>query len=84
MKEENVEMVENLILNSVVDWPKLNLTPLHAAVLQNLVPIASFLIDHGADLDVYSIFATPLHSATHLEHEKMVKLLVQKGATIEP
>ena len=40
MKEGNVEMVENLILNSVVDWPQLNLTPLHAAVLQILVPIA--------------------------------------------
>ena len=81
MKEGNVEMVENLILNSVVDWPKLNLTPLHAAVLQNLVPIASFLIDHGADLESQDIYGTPLHCAMYLtNHEEMVKLLVQKGA----
>ena len=81
MKNGNVEMVENLILNSVVDWPKLNLTPLHAAVLQIQVPIASFLIDHGADLESQDIYGTPLHCAMYLtNHEEMVKLLVQKGA----
>ena len=81
MKNGNVEMVENLILNSVVDWPKLNLTPLHAAVLQIQVPIARFLIDHGADLESQDIYGTPLHCAMYLtNHEEMVKLLVQKGA----
>ena len=85
MKNGNVNMVENLILNSVVDWHDLNVTPLHGAVLHNIVPIASFLIDHGADIDAHAhdICGTPLHSATHFEYEEMVELLLQKGVIID-
>ena len=63
---------------------KLKLTPLHAAVELNDIPLTKTLLDHGARVDVGDVGGeTPLHVAAGEGYEEMTKLLLEQGADPE-
>jgi ankyrin repeat protein len=55
-------------------------TTLHAAVVCGRVDLCSMLIDANADLNAVSGGDTALHLAARNKHNKLVKLLLEKGA----
>lgn len=59
-------------------------TPLNLAVHHNHYEIAKLLIDYGSDVDAIAFDdgTAPLHWACSLFNEKLIKLLLKKGANI--
>ncbi|KAF9117062.1 palmitoyltransferase akr1 [Mortierella sp. AM989] len=57
-------------------------TALHWAAINNQIPVAKCLLDHGADVDATGgeLVATPLHWCTRNGHLNMTKLLLKYGA----
>ena len=62
-----------------------NETPLHFAAATGSAPVANFLIQNGAELDVAnsSRGQTPLHRAIICERDHLVQILVDSGADID-
>ncbi len=65
-----------------VNAPSLGQTPLTAAVTEDAVEAAAWLLDHGADVDgrASDADATPLHEAVTEGNLEFVKLLLDRGA----
>lgn len=90
IEKNNIGQIQNLI-NQGVDLNTRNArgdTPLIAAILNGKEEIANLLIDQGADInattadkDVIKGLA-PLHWASSIGFENLVKKLVAKGANI--
>lgn len=59
-------------------------TALGTAIDQGHIEIATFLLDHGANPNAESAFATPLNAAVVKGNEKLVKCLVAHGARLTP
>lgn len=62
------------------------LTALHFAAMSGNLKVASFLIEHGIDLNVHDwgCYGTPLHTAISLApNPEMAKLLIESGADID-
>lgn len=60
--------------------------PLHDAAARGQLAVATFLLDHGARVNVSAEQdpgASPLHLASVAGHKAMVELLLQRGADIE-
>jgi len=56
-------------------------TPLHVAVLKGNVPLATFLLSEGAEVNCKTKYGdTPLHFAAEGGELEMVRLLLSKGA----
>lgn len=57
--------------------------PLHYAAEEGNIPIAEFLIEHGADVSVSESFGwTPLHCAVYWKRLQCAEFLIQKGAPL--
>ncbi|KAF9438911.1 palmitoyltransferase akr1 [Entomortierella beljakovae] len=59
-----------------------DVTALHWAAINNNIPIAKYLLDHGAEVDAVGgeLVATPLHWCSRNGHLYMAKLLIKYGA----
>ncbi|KAF9905790.1 palmitoyltransferase akr1 [Lobosporangium transversale] len=59
-----------------------DVTALHWAAINNQIPVAKYLLDHGAEVDAVGgeLVATPLHWCTRNGHLNMAKLLLKYGA----
>ncbi|KAF9900214.1 palmitoyltransferase akr1 [Linnemannia zychae] len=59
-----------------------DVTALHWAAINNQIPVAKCLLDHGAEVDAIGgeLVATPLHWCTRNGHLNMAKLLLKHGA----
>ncbi|KAG0005783.1 palmitoyltransferase akr1 [Entomortierella chlamydospora] len=59
-----------------------DVTALHWAAINNQIPVAKCLLDHGAEVDTVGgeLVATPLHWCTRNGHLNMAKLLIKYGA----
>ncbi|KAF9136793.1 palmitoyltransferase akr1 [Mortierella sp. GBA39] len=59
-----------------------DVTALHWAAINNQIPVAKYLMDHGAEVDAIGgeLVATPLHWCTRNGHMNMAKLLMKRGA----
>ncbi|KAG0062926.1 palmitoyltransferase akr1 [Linnemannia elongata] len=59
-----------------------DVTALHWAAINNQIPVAKYLMDHGAEVDAIGgeLVATPLHWCTRNGHLNMAKLLMKRGA----
>lgn len=58
-------------------------TPLHLATLQNYMPMTSWLLSSGADVNVKTRSGhTPLHYAVALGHSDACELLIKAGADV--
>ncbi|QRY19010.1 ORF-140 [Teiidae poxvirus 1] len=61
-----------------------HLFPLHCAVSRNNSSIVTAILDHGADINIFSDDTeTALHKAVLFDSEEMVKLLISYGADID-
>ncbi|KAI8811083.1 ankyrin repeat-containing domain protein [Cladochytrium replicatum] len=60
-------------------------TALHWAAWNNHLAIVKFLVDRGAEIDVFGgdLWSTPLHWAVRAGHVHVVTFLVKKGANVE-
>ncbi|GJJ78834.1 palmitoyltransferase ZDHHC13/17 [Entomortierella parvispora] len=59
-----------------------DVTALHWAAINNQIPVAKCLLDHGAEVDAIGgeLIATPLHWCARNGHLNMTKLLLKHGA----
>ncbi|KAF8977401.1 palmitoyltransferase akr1 [Entomortierella lignicola] len=59
-----------------------DVTALHWAAINNQIPVAKCLLDHGAEVDAIGgeLAATPLHWCSRNGHLNMSKLLIKYGA----
>ncbi|KAF9962197.1 palmitoyltransferase akr1 [Modicella reniformis] len=59
-----------------------DVTALHWAAINNQIPVARHLLDHGAEVDSIGgeLVATPLHWCARNGHFNMAKLLIKYGA----
>ncbi|KAF9210005.1 palmitoyltransferase akr1 [Haplosporangium sp. Z 27] len=59
-----------------------DVTALHWAAINNQIPVAKCLLDHGAEVDAIGgeLAATPLHWCSRNGHLNMTKLLIKYGA----
>ncbi|KAI8600101.1 ankyrin repeat-containing domain protein, partial [Dissophora ornata] len=59
-----------------------DVTALHWAAINNQIPVAKCLLDHGAEVDALGgeLVATPLHWCARNGHLNMAKLLIKYGA----
>jgi ankyrin repeat protein len=85
VQNENLKRVRQLVSENpeVVHerYPGLGNQPLHYA---GTVPIAAFLLDHGAQVDAKGAHGmTALHYAARYGHVQVAKLLLDRGANID-
>lgn len=88
-EEKEIRRIQQLIQNSpdLINAPSAgpngNWTPLIQAAHQGWVRVATFLLDHGANVDARSPVETPLIAATRSGNKALVELLLSRGANIE-
>jgi len=84
----NLEAVKKYIgkganVNYKHDW--LERSPLHIAIIWGYQDIVTQLIDSGADVNIQDKDqATPLHEAALRDRVEIAKILLQKGAKVDP
>jgi hypothetical protein len=64
-------------------------TPLHRASLEAKLEAGQCLLDHGADINaphrrIPCFYPTPLHMATCKGHSDFVRMLLERGAPVDP
>lgn len=85
IEEEEIRLLQTLIQNSpdLINGPAGGDSPLYTAAGAGRLRVATFLVDHGADVNRVSGGRTPLHNAVQFGHRAMVGLLLQRGANVE-
>jgi ankyrin repeat protein len=82
-----IRRIQQLIQNSpdlINALPSVNdFTPLGDAARMGQIKVATFLLDHGADINVAQRYGmTALHGATRAGNRAMVELLLSRGANV--
>ena len=85
-EEKEIRRIQAMIQNSpdLINAASgdLRLTPLVAAATKGQTRVASFLLDHGADVNLPSTASTPLGAAVANGHKAMTELLLSRGADL--
>jgi len=85
-EDQEIRRIETMIQNSpdLINTPSPHGTPLSEAAGKGWLKAATFLLDHGADVNASGSInrRTPLHEATMAGNKAMVELLLSRGADI--
>ena len=80
----NLPLVQTLVLKNKAMVDQIGWTPLHYACAKGHLEVTQFLISNGAIVDSVSLNATtPLMMAVQSGNERLVKLLLDKGADLQ-
>jgi hypothetical protein len=80
----NLTLVKTLVIGHKAQLDHIGWTPLHYACAKGQVEVAQFLISNGATVDSMSLGnTTPLMMAVQSGNERLVKLLLDKGADFQ-
>jgi len=80
----NLPLVKTLVLQNKALLDHISWTPLHYACAKGHFEVAQFLIANGATVDSMNLGnTTPLMMAVQSGNEKLVKLLLDKGADLQ-
>lgn len=88
-EEKEIRRIQDLIknspdlINATTDGPDHNETPLYQAASEGWLRAATYLLDHGADINIGSRQQeSPLYAATGSGNRAMVELLLSRGADV--
>ena len=80
----NLPLVQTLVLRNKASIDHIAWTPLHYACAKGQLSVAEFLLAQGAQVDSRSLNnTTPLMMAVQSGNERLVKLLLDKGADLQ-
>ena len=82
-EDQEIQRIKQMIQNSpdLINAPNGGATPLHAAANKGQLRVATFLLDHGAEINPKN-GETPLYAAVLNAQKTMVELLLNRGADI--
>ncbi len=82
-EDQEIQRIKQMIQNSpdLINAPNGGTTPLNSAASRGQLRVATFLLDHGADINPKN-GETPLSAATESGQKTMVELLLNRSADI--
>jgi len=83
-EDQEIRRIQAMIQNSpdLINSAASGATPLCQAASAGQFRVVTFLLDHGANINLKSRVGTPLHGATSNGNKAMVELLLDRGADV--